>query len=108
MYYWSRWANMATIEDQEYEARETRQSWQESDYREANSRETRPVIVVPRRRMPETSPVSSYQHGQLRERTTSSSITLDVRRSRSYTTGSRPLIPAGWLPDATTEDLLPD
>lgn len=106
MYYWSRWSNVATTEGREHEARETRPSWQESDHRQAAPRETRSVIVVPRRRMPEASNASSYQRGQIQGRATSPTISLDVRRSRSYTTGTRSLTSANWQAEATTQPVL--
>jgi hypothetical protein len=108
MYYWSRWSNITTTEGRENEMRETRSSWQESDYRQATSRETRPVLVVPRRRMLELSPASPYQRGQMQGRETSPTISLDVRRSRSYTTGTRSLTSANWQPEATTQPVLPE
>lgn len=106
MYYWSRWTNMTTTETRTDDAQDARPSWRDTDHRLTALRETRPVIVVARNRTQAPSTFSAYQRGRVSERDTSSRISLDVRRSRSYTTAPHGLTPASWQPDATTQEML--
>lgn len=106
MYYWSRWTNITTTEVRTDDAQHTRPSWRDTDYRLPALKETRPVIVVARSRTQAPSASSGYQRGRAGERDTSSRISLDIRRSRSYTTAPHALTPASWLAEATTQETL--
>jgi hypothetical protein len=103
MYYWSRWANITT-EAEAGSERISRPSWQETGYRQAVRRDTRPVVVVTRttRNTQPLSTSAASQRNRSRVRETSPRISLDVRRSR--TTSTQPLRPAGWQAETTTED----
>ena len=94
MYYWSRWTNMTTTDFAAETAQETRSSW----------RETRPVVVVARSRTQALSQSVGQPRGRVQVRDTSPHISLEVRRSRTYTTGSQEQ--ARWKPEATTASVL--
>jgi len=107
MYYWSRWTNIATEESRAGETRIMHSSWRDTD-RQTALRETRPVVVVARSRTQALSTSFAPQRSRCQERGTSSRISLDVRRSRSYTTTSatRSHTSASWQPEATTQPVL--
>ena len=103
MYYWSRWTNKTT-ETETVVEKQNRPSWQETEHRQAIRRETRPVVVVRRRDTQPLPTVSRQTRERGRNRTTSTGITLDVKRqtyTRAPSTG--PLL-SGEISERTTED----
>jgi hypothetical protein len=100
MYYWSRWTSIPTTD----EIQEVQPSWRGTSPRLAAQRETRPVVVVARNRMQPLSASSAYHRERLQKRTTTSGISLDVRRSTStFSSATRSQTPASWQHDATTQ-----
>jgi hypothetical protein len=107
MYYWSRWANITTENENGTDGeKDVRQSWQETGHRQAIRRDTRPVVVVMRRDTQALPKVTTQQRDRARVRNTGTRISLDVRR-QTYTgaPSTGPLRPASHISDATTEDL---
>jgi hypothetical protein len=103
MYYWSRWTSIPTTD----EAQEMQSSWRDTAPRLAAQRETRPVVVVARNRTQPLSTSSAYQRERLRERATTSGISLDVRRSTyAFSSATRSQTPASWQHDATTQPVV--
>ncbi len=103
MYYWSRWTSIPTTN----EAQEPQASWRNTTPRLVAQREMRPVVVVARNRTQPLSASSAYQRERLQERATTSSISLDVRRSTyAFNSATRTHTPASWQHDATTQPVV--
>ena len=106
MYYWSRWTSIPTTESRTDEAQEMQPSWRETAPRLAVQRETRPVVVVERRRTQPLPASFAYQRKRVQERATSSSISLDVQRStHAFSSMTRSYTSASWQHDATTQPI---
>ena len=107
MYYWSRWTSIPTPENKADEIRAAQPSWRDTAPRLATQRETRPVVVVTRNRTQPLSAPVSYQRRRVQERSTTSGISLDVRRStNAFSSDARAYTPAGSKHDATTQPVL--
>lgn len=107
MYYWSRWTGIPTTETRTDEVQEMQSSWRETAPRLTAQRETRPVVVVERRRTQPLPASFAYQRKRVQERETSPGITLDVQRStHAFSSTTRTHTPAGWQHDATTQPVV--
>lgn len=107
MYYWSRWTSIPTTESRTDESQEMQASWRDTAPRLAVQRETRPVVVVERRRtQPQPAPFA-YQRKRVQERKTSPGISLDVQRStHAFSSATRSHTTASWQHDAATQPVL--
>lgn len=106
MNYWSRWTNNAAIAAHSAgEFRERRSNERNKGYVQGMLRETRPVVVVVRTQEKERLTSQPSQRGQERERETSSGISLEVKRSRSYTSASYNQRMVHWQHEVTTQPI---
>lgn len=107
MYYWSRWTSNTTTLSRANETQGTRSAWQDTDYRLAAQRNTRPVVVLTRDCRRPRSTSSTHQRGRFSKRAISPRISLDVRRqTHPFGSAARWQTLAGVRPEATTQPVL--